>query len=150
MIFKRDCIDKWRSAKNKPNPRSSDKPIKEGSETTIIETITDTNTLSPIDQAIFDENQRQQQLLLDYLRQDPDQILQNCCSQKYPHCNCWEICKRYYLQQPPEKWVDIAKALNIDFGTVTSHWQRRCKPLLKTIREEFEKNLNLMRSKNYE
>ncbi|MBW4596264.1 MAG: cell division protein FtsL [Brasilonema angustatum HA4187-MV1] len=137
MILKCDCYDKWRSGKNKPNSVSLNEPLGKDGGTTKGENIGDTNILPPLEQAIFDENKRQKQLLLDYLRQDPDQTLHNCGSKKYPDCNCWEICKRYYLQEPPEKWEEIPKALNVPYGTLTPHWYRKCIPLLRDIAKKF-------------
>jgi hypothetical protein len=57
----------------------------------------------------------------------------NCHPDGYPHCTCHEIIKRRQLQKPPEKWKDMAKNLNIPQGTITSHWDRKCKPLLNQI-----------------
>lgn len=127
-ILKRKLIDLKRVIINTP-PASLPKSL--------VETQSDTNILPPMEQLLFEENQRLVQRVLDYLKQDPDQMLHNCCSQKYPHCNCWEICQMRF-QQPPTKWEEIAKALNLVKGTVSSHWYKKCHPLLKTIGEKFE------------
>ncbi len=41
------------------------------------------------------------------------------------------------LEQPPKKWEDITKTLNVPYGTLTPHWYRRCEPLLKEIANKF-------------
>ncbi|NEO56644.1 MAG: sigma-70 family RNA polymerase sigma factor [Okeania sp. SIO3B5] len=60
----------------------------------------------------------------------------DCHPKKYPQCNCREITKRRLLKNPPQQWEDIAQELDVPQGTVSSHWHRKCKPLLKEIYNE--------------
>ncbi|NEP79320.1 MAG: hypothetical protein F6K39_14785 [Okeania sp. SIO3B3] len=60
----------------------------------------------------------------------------DCHPKKYPQCNCREITKRRLLKNPPQQWEDIAQELDVPQGTVSSHWYRKCKPLLKEIYNE--------------
>ncbi len=48
-----------------------------------------------------------------------------------------ELIQRRILKYPPDKWKDIAQDLNVRYGTVTSDWERYCKPLLEQIRQQF-------------
>jgi hypothetical protein len=137
QILKYDCIDKYRLARNRPKPVNLDQPVGEDGASTMGDRIPDDRNLPPMEQSIFDENEKQQQLLFDYINQDPDNRLRNCCPQRYLLCNCWELCQRRLLKKPPEQWQQIARDLNIPFGTVTSHWDRKCKPLLIEIANQF-------------
>jgi hypothetical protein len=136
-ILKYDCIDKYRQARNKPKPLNLDQPVRKDGMSTIGDIIPDDKHLPPMEQSIADENKGRQQLLFDYIQKDPDNILHDCFPQDYPGCNCWELCQRRLLTQPAEIWRQIAKTLNIPLGTVTAHWHRECKPLLKRIANQF-------------
>ncbi|MBW4626068.1 MAG: hypothetical protein KME49_11330 [Brasilonema octagenarum HA4186-MV1] len=101
--------------------------------------------LSGILRVIEEENREKSheldRKLRDYLEQDPQGKLQNCHPDCIDFCNCQELIKRRFLKDPPDKWHEIAKDLNIPSGTVTSHWHRRCKPLIR----EITKNLGYLR-----
>lgn len=108
-------------------------------------TIDGTIRLSGIFRVIEEENREQSQeldrKLRDYLEQDPQGKLQNCHPKCIDFCNCQELIKRRFLKDPPDKWHKIAKDFNISYGTVTSHWHRRCEPLIR----EITKNLGYVR-----
>ncbi|MBV6625436.1 MAG: hypothetical protein KI793_21330 [Rivularia sp. (in: Bacteria)] len=140
MIIIGDLQDKWKNRNSKYQPKFvNDELFGQHRSITRGEMIRDTERLSPIEQAIFDDNKHQQKLLWDYVRQDPEEILRNCYSKKYPNCTCWELCKRRFLNEPKgETLKEIAQALGIEsLRTVKSHFDRRCKPLLKEIGKKF-------------
>ena len=37
---------------------------------------------------------------------------------------------------PPQTQKDIAEELKVPLGTLTAHWNRKCKPLLRKIYQE--------------
>ncbi|NMG09795.1 hypothetical protein [Brasilonema sp. UFV-L1] len=100
-------------------------------------TIDGTIRLSGIFRVIDEENRQQSQefdrKLRDYFEQDPQGRLQNCHPKCRNNCNCQELIKRRFLKDPPDKWHEIAKDFNISHGTVTSHWQRKCEPLIREM-----------------
>lgn len=140
IIIRGDLKDKWKNRNSKYQPKFvNDELVGQDRSITRGEMIRDTENFSPIEQAIFDENKRQQKLLCDYVRQDPEEILRNCYSKKYPNCTCWELCKRRFLNEPKgETLKEIAQALGIEsLQTVNSHFNRNCKPLLEEIGKKF-------------
>ena len=68
-----------------------------------------------------------------YIVEDPEGKLRDCHPSGYPQSNCQELAKRRLLNEPPDKWREIALALSVPFGTVTAHWKRKCYPLLQKI-----------------
>lgn len=59
--------------------------------------------------------------------------LSTCYPKGYPQANCYELIKRRFLREPKQRWREIAEELGIRQGTVTAHWDRRCKPLLREL-----------------
>ncbi len=141
-ILKCKLIDLSRVKKNRPL-QSLDEPIGEDKNIIRGEMITDTKIFTPIEQAIFDTNQRQQLLLFNFIKKGNEQILQNCFPGEYAKFNCWIICQKRLFQNPPESWEEIANALNKAYGTnkthgvISGHWHKKCKPLLKEIARRF-------------
>jgi hypothetical protein len=81
-------------------------------------------------------NQEYFDRLQNYLKHDPDRILQ--CHLKVEgvtKCTCQELIRRRLLKEPPEKWRDIAQELNLPQGTLTAFWNKKCKPILQQIPE---------------
>lgn len=68
-----------------------------------------------------------------YIVEDPERKLRNCYPSGYPQSNCQELAKRRLLNEPPDKWKEIVRALEVPFGTVTAHWKRKCSPLLQEV-----------------
>jgi hypothetical protein len=135
LILKRDCIDLWRERKNRPKPVELDRPIGEDGDL-VGNNIADPDNLSPLELAIIEENKR----ILQEVMRDFDKWLrelEDCRSNQHPSCNCGELYRRRIGTEPPEKWKDIAKALGVKQVTITTHWYRRCEPLLREIAERF-------------
>lgn len=131
-----DCGDQRHKARNKPRPESLDQPIGDG-ESTRVDRIADTKNPSPMERASIDDNRHQQQLLQNYLKNDPDHELRSCHSITYPDCNCWELAKRRVLKETPETFQQIAKTLKVPMPVVTAHWRRHTLPSLKIIAQKF-------------
>jgi len=106
-------------------------------DTTLVDKQSDPNTGDVIDKRIEEEDRTETQRfyreLRRYLEKDPENKLRQCHPRGYPQSNCQELVKRRLLKKPPDKWEDIAQELKTPYGTVTSHWHRRCKPLLREI-----------------
>jgi DNA-directed RNA polymerase specialized sigma24 family protein len=136
-ILKCDCRDLWRRKKNRPKPVSLDESIGEEGGVTRGEITADPGKLAPMDALMQAENQALLQTIIAYLREDPDRKLRDCLSARNRPYTGWELVRRRLLKYPPDKWKDIARELNVPYGTVTSDWERFCKPLLEQIRQQF-------------
>ena len=68
-----------------------------------------------------------------YVERDFDQRLQNCHPRHFPSCNCQMLCQRILLKNSPDKVSDISREFGINYQTLKSHWERKCKPLLQEI-----------------
>jgi hypothetical protein len=161
MILKRDCQDVKRRQDRQPRIVSMSDPIGEDDGLTIEETIDSTRTLDPTEIPTLKgldiliakeellENQRKAALILrllpEYMRQLSEKMLSlledfsNCHPAGYPQANCYELVKRRLLRTPPQQWNDLANELQIPYGTVTAHWERKCKPLLKQLEQNLER-----------
>jgi DNA-directed RNA polymerase specialized sigma24 family protein len=137
LILKRDCQDLWRRRKKRPKPVNLDESIGDEGGVTRAEITADPRYLEPMDALIQAENQAILNQIIEYLQKDPNGELRNCLSDKHRPYTGWELIQRRLLKYPPDKWKDIAQELNISYGTVTSDWERYCKPLLEQIRQQF-------------
>ncbi|WP_375491002.1 hypothetical protein [uncultured Nostoc sp.] len=68
-----------------------------------------------------------------YVEQDFDKRLQNCHPRHFSNCNCQMLCQRILLQNPSEKISDISREFGVNYQTLKSHWEKKCKPLLREI-----------------
>ena len=131
----------WRikdlSSPDKDAPISLDAPIAvNAGETTRLELLPDF-TLSGLDGMIESAQKETTQrigLKLElYIEQDPEGKLRNSYPRSNPECNCQFLSKRRLLKDPPDKFQDLAKELNVKYTTLNSHWDRKCKPSLQEI-----------------
>ena len=122
--------------------RSLDAPIVDNqTEISLLELLPTTGfaipTRSGLDGYIEQIEREQQQVvglkLEQYVEQDPKEKLRNCHLQTYPNCNCWSLSSRVLLKDPPDKFSVLAKELCINYQTLKSHWERKCRPLLQEI-----------------
>jgi len=161
MILKRDCYDVKRRRDKQPRIVSMSETIGGEDGLTIEETIDSTQTLNAdeiptlegldnlIDQEELLENQKRAtlmfRLLVENLRQFTEKLvclledLSNCHPAGYPQANCYELVKRRLLRIPPQQWKELAKELQTPYGTVTSHWNRKCNPMLTQIEQNLER-----------
>jgi hypothetical protein len=86
---------------------------------------------------IEQEEEEIKQALWQYLAKDTDGLLVNSYPHGYPQANLKTILKYRYLSSPQESWKDLSERLNLPQGTLTSHFQRKGKPLLREIATSF-------------
>ena len=109
--------------------------------TTWIEQMPDKNlgapTLSGLDGYIEQlRRQARQQIsksIEEYIETDPQGILRSCYPRKFPQCNCQFLSKEILLRNPPNKLAVISRGFGINYQTLRSHWELKCKPLLQKI-----------------
>jgi len=146
LNIKTDCIDVRRQHK-KIRFFSLDEPTSEGTAGTKEGIIPDPQPKPPI--AYVEQQERFLQLKA-YLEQDPEQRLRNCCSRKYPICNCWELIKRRVLTSPPQTFKQIKQDLAIPPDNVTRLWYDKCVPLLAEIAGEIGYEIDVKKFKQKE
>jgi len=132
LNIKADCIDVRRRHK-KIRFVHLDEPTSEENATTKEEIIPDPRPEPPID---YVEQQERFLQLKAYLEKDPEQRLRNCCTRRYPICNCWELIKRRILTSPPQTFKEIKKDLDIPGDNITRLWYNKCVPLLAEIAQQ--------------
>jgi hypothetical protein len=118
-------------------PISLDAPLAvDAGETTRLELLPDF-TLSGLDGMIENAQKETTQrigLQLElYIEEDREGKLKNSYPRSYPECNCQFLSKRRVLKDPPDKFQDLAKELNVKYTTLNSHWKRKCEPSLQEI-----------------
>ena len=75
--------------------------------------------------------------------------MRNCCSRKYPICNCWELIKRRILTSP-HTFKQIKKDLDIPLDNITRLWYNKCVPLLAEIAREIGYEIDVKKIKQKE
>lgn len=132
---------KWRIKElyypDKDAPISLDAPIAvDAGETTRLELLP-APTLSGLDGMIESaQKETTQRIGLElelYIESDPEGKLKDSYPRSYPECNCQFLSKRRVLTEPPDKFQDLAKELNVKYTTLNSHWKRKCEPSLQEI-----------------
>lgn len=124
---------------DKKAPLSLDVPItKDNKEITRLDNLPDF-TLSGLD-GLIEKTQKEttQRIGLElelYIEQDPEGKLKNSYPKTCSPCNCQFLSQKRIIKEPPDKFSDLAKELNIPYTTVNSHWKRKCQPLLQQIAE---------------
>lgn len=146
LNIKADCIDVRRKYK-KIRFLNLDAPTSEENATTKEDITPDPQPEPPID---YVEQQERFLQLKAYLEKDPEQRLRNCCSRKYPICNCWELIKRRILKSPPQTFKQIKKDLNIPPDNVTRLWYNKCVPLLVEIAQQIGYEIDVKKFKQQE
>lgn len=116
-------------------PISLDAPIAvDAGETTRLEQLPDF-TLSGLDgmiESVQKETTQRIGLQLElYIEQDPEGKLRNSYPRSNPECNCQFLSLRRVLKEPPDKFKDLEKELNVKYTTLHSHWKRNCELLLQ-------------------
>lgn len=83
------------------------------------------------------QRQRQGEEIRQYIEQDPDKILTNCCLRKTPQCHCQLLAIKLLIQEPSQSIAEISRELEISNQTLYSHWKQKCLPLLQEIGRRF-------------
>jgi hypothetical protein len=94
-------------------------------------------SLSLLDRQIAEmqaiEQQRQGEVVKQYIEQDLERILTDCHLRKCPECHCQFLAMQLLLSDPPKKISDLSRELNLNNQTLYSHWRQKCLPLLQEI-----------------
>jgi hypothetical protein len=131
MILSRDCYDVKRGQKNRPKTVSLSDPAGINQGGTIEDTIPDTQSLSSLEIILAEEELQENQQQEKELKRLIESLV--CHPKGYPNCTCYELIQRRLLKTPPQQWMEIAIELEIPYGTVTAHWNRKCKQRLEEI-----------------
>lgn len=78
-----------------------------------------------------------------WIKDDPDNILKACHIENNPKANCQLLAEMRLVNG--QEWQEIAKVVGSTRGVITSHWSRKCEPLL---REWLERNQGLFGEDN--
>jgi DNA-directed RNA polymerase specialized sigma24 family protein len=63
-----------------------------------------------------------------WIKDDPENLLQACCKNNRK-ANCQNLA--YLSRVEGKAWKEIAVEVGLPQGSITSHWSRKCHPLLK-------------------
>ena len=132
-ILKRRKIDNIRASnKGGKPPVNLDEPItfKEDNKTTKLDQLGD-HKPSPMEDL---EERDLIEKIKEHINNDP---AFDHHPKAYPQATCREIIKRRLLTDPPQEWQDLAQDLNIPYGTVTAHYNRKCLPRLANLKNKF-------------
>ena len=134
-IFRNKLYDVYRNHQKESKIVSLDVSYNQEKTNTYLEIQADTNQ-SGIDLLIEEEKQENLAKFSQYLINDPEQLLSKNFILNQPQCNSQELIMRYYYQN--QTWQEISSNFDIKFGTLTSYFHRKCKPMLKTIANQFD------------
>lgn len=79
------------------------------------------------------ENQALSIRIEEYIERDPEGKLKACHPKKHEKCNCKELSKRVLLDHPPARFSELSREFGINYQTLKSHWEKKCRPLLRKI-----------------
>ncbi|MEL7006339.1 MAG: hypothetical protein AAFN93_26975 [Bacteroidota bacterium] len=79
------------------------------------------------------ENQDLGLKIEEYIEQDPEGRLRACHPKKHKQCNCQALSQRVLLDAPPARFSKLSEEFGINYQTLKSHWEKKCRPLLKKI-----------------
>ncbi|MEZ2232571.1 hypothetical protein [Microcoleus sp.] len=131
MILNRDCYDVKRGQKNRQRTVSLSDPAGINQGGTIEDTIADQQNLNSLEIILAEEELQENQEQQKELKRLIESLV--CHPNGYPHCTCYELIQRRLLKTPPQQWREIETELQIPYGTVTAHWNRKCKQRLEEI-----------------
>ncbi len=97
-------------------------------------------TLEGLDALLLQDNHEAVQRLFarfeGYVATDPEGRLQACHPRRYPECNAQALCQQVLLYFPQKQLRTISREFGINEQTLYSHWEKKCKPLLRDILRE--------------
>jgi DNA-directed RNA polymerase specialized sigma24 family protein len=94
------------------------------------------NLVSPIDATLLTQSWES---FKQWIIEDPDNILKDCHIRDNPKANCQLFAELNRIQG--KKWQEIADEVGSPQGSLRSHWNRKCEPLLQKWLEENQKLL---------
>lgn len=126
------------------NPLSLDQSIDEGSNQKVSwgDQMSDTNlmappTLSGLDGYIAQLKQQKDRTIVSklerYVEEDLENKLKNLHIRSESRCNCQYLSQKALFQNPPERFSNLSRDLNVNYQTLKSHWEAKCKPCLQDI-----------------
>ena len=74
----------------------------------------------------------------EYIRRDPDKLLRNLSPKKNKKCHCQILSERRLLNDPADRFSSLSREFNINYQTLKSHWEAKCKPCLQEIYRSFD------------
>lgn len=80
-----------------------------------------------------------------WIKDDPDHLLKGCHIENNPKANCQTLA--YLRLVIGKEWQEIAADVGSTRGVISSHWSRRCQPLLQAW---LEQNRRLFGEENHE
>ena len=72
-----------------------------------------------------------------WIIEDPDNVLKDCHIRDNPKANCQLFAELNRIQG--KKWQEIADEVGSPQGSLRSHWNRKCEPLLQKWLAENQK-----------
>ncbi|MFB2981844.1 hypothetical protein [Microseira sp. BLCC-F43] len=110
---------------------------------------TNEGELDPLDRVVAPIDAK---LLLDtwesfvqWIEDDPDHLLKDCHIENNPKANCQTLA--YLRLVVGKEWQEIAAEVGSTRGAISSHWSRKCQPLLQ---EWLERNQRLFGEENHD
>lgn len=94
------------------------------------------NLVSPIDATLLTQIWES---FKQWIIEDPDNFLKDCHIRDNPKANCQLFAELNRIQG--KKWQEIADEVGSPQGSLRSHWNRKCEPLLQKWLEENQKLL---------
>ena len=106
-----------------------------------IEQMSDSNSATPklsgLDGHIEQLKKAKEIIIIDELEQyvdsDPEDKLKSLHPRSRRECNCQILSQEVLFKDPPEKFSTLSKKLDINYQTLKSHWEAKCKPCLQQI-----------------
>jgi hypothetical protein len=121
-------------------PMSLDRYISEDGNSTFVETITDSLTLNGIDKLIEEAQMATDKKVTAQIRerieQDRGGELRECYADNQTQCNCQFLSEQRILAESEVSFSKLSQELGVKIPTLTSHWYRKCIPMLRKIAEE--------------
>jgi hypothetical protein len=68
-----------------------------------------------------------------YVENDPDNQLKKLYPKNKSECNCQILSQQLLFQNPPAKLSQISRDFDVNYQTLKSHWEAKCKPCLQKI-----------------
>jgi DNA-directed RNA polymerase specialized sigma24 family protein len=94
---------------------------------------TDEGERDPLDQvaAPIDANILHEiwESFVQWIKDDPEHLLQDCRIENNPRANCQSLA--YLRLVEGKEWQEIVAEVGSSRGVISSHWSRKCKPLLE-------------------
>lgn len=78
--------------------------------------------------------------LEEQIKFDRHNNLKNCHLRNRKNCNCQMLSNRLLIKDPPDRFPDISREFDVNYQTLKSHWERKCKPCLREIYDQLNRD----------